>query len=238
MQCGAVWVTRGSNTQRLRRAKRQLRLGDKLHLYYDVSVLTEQPSAPQLIADLGEYSVWDKPRGLRSQGSKWGDHCTLYRWAEQHLVPQRSAFIVHRLDRAASGLMLTAHSKSMASQLSALFRERKIHKTYRATVHGDLSDAKSPRRIDAPLDDKEAVTFVSFLERRNAGSASAVDVRIETGRKHQIRRHLADLGHPIIGDRLYGSGSEDGIDLQLRAIRLEFICPIRSVPVDYFLETS
>jgi len=101
MTQGAVWITRGGNTRRLRRAKRSLQIGDEIHLYYDAEILAEIPPQPTLIADLGVYSVWDKPRGLRSQGSKWGDHCTLVRWAERHLQPERSAFTVHRLDRAA-----------------------------------------------------------------------------------------------------------------------------------------
>ena len=85
MTQGAVWITRGKNTQRLRRAKRALRVGDEVHLYYDAEILAAIPPEPTLIADLGAYSVWNKPFGLRSQGSKWGDHCTLMRWAERHL---------------------------------------------------------------------------------------------------------------------------------------------------------
>src|SRR5210317_1548138 len=119
MTQGAVWLTRGRNTQRLRRAKRALRVGDEVHLYYDAKILAETPVEPTLIADVGAYSVWHKPYGLRSQGSKWGDHCTVVRWAERHLEPERPGFTVHRLDRAASGLILVAHSKAMAAALSS-----------------------------------------------------------------------------------------------------------------------
>lgn len=91
MTQGAVWLTRGRNTQRLRRAKRALRVGDEVHLYYDAKILAEIPAEPTLIADLGVYSVWQRPYGLRSQGSKWGDHCTVVRWAERHLQPERPA---------------------------------------------------------------------------------------------------------------------------------------------------
>ena len=61
MTQGAVWLTRGRNTQRLRRAKRTLRQGDELHLYYDAEVLAEIPAELALIADVGDYSVWNKP---------------------------------------------------------------------------------------------------------------------------------------------------------------------------------
>ena len=235
MTQGAVWITRGSTTQRLRRAKRVLRVGDELHLYYDATILAEIPPEPTLIADLGSYSVWDKPFGLRSQGSKWGDHCTLARWAERHLQPERSAFTVHRLDRAANGLMLVAHSKSTAAALSALFRERKVEKRYRATVRGDFSGQPNPLRVESPIDDKEAVSEMSLLQADDDGHNSSVDVRIETGRKHQVRRHLAELGYPIIGDRLYGTGETDGVDLQLTAYLLAFHCPVKGEHVEYRL---
>ena len=231
MTKGAVWLTRGKNTQRLRRAKRALREGDEVHLYYDTAVLAEEPAEPTLVADVGGYSVWNKPFGLRSQGSKWGDHCTVARWAERHLQPERPAFVVHRLDRAANGLILVAHSKKIAAALSELFRNRQIEKRYQAWVAGDFSQQANPLRVESPVDDKEAVSEVSYI--RAEDGRSLVDVKIETGRKHQIRRHLADLGYPVIGDRLYGSGEQDGVDLQLTACLLSFHCPIADEVVEY-----
>ena len=233
MAQGAVWLTRGRNTQRMRRAKRSLKAGDEVHLYYDAKILDELPAAPTLVADVGGYSVWQKPYGLRSQGSKWGDHCTVSRWAERNLTPERPAFIVHRLDRAANGLILVAHSKSIAAALSKLFRERKVEKRYQALVHGDFSKQPDPLRVESLVDDKDAVSEFSLCELKDG--CSLLDVRIETGRKHQIRRHLAELGYPIVGDRLYGSGEEDGVDLQLCAYLLAFHCPVNAAVVEYRL---
>lgn len=235
MTQGAVWMTRGRNTRRLRRAKRALRAGDELHLYYDAAILAEVPPEPNLVADIGAYSVWCKPRGLRSQGSKWGDHCTVVRWAERHLRPERSALTVHRLDRAANGLILVAHSRSMAAALSRLFRERDVEKRYRAVVSGDFSEQADPLRVEMPVDEKYAVSQFSLMEVSDDRRCSMIDVRIETGRKHQIRRHLAKLGYPIIGDRLYGSGVKDGVDLQLTAYLLAFHCPVADTRVEYRL---
>ena len=235
MSQGAVWLTRGRQTQRLRRAKRPLREADELHLYYDDNILAEEPTPPILIADRGEYSVWDKPAGLRSQGSKWGDHCTLLRWAERHLQPERGGFTVHRLDRAASGPMLVAHSKKTAAALSRLFRSRKVEKRYAVTVHGDFSEQPDPLRIEATIDDKPAASECRLLEVDADRSRSFLEVRIETGRKHQIRRHLAGIGHPVVGDRLYGSGEEDGVDLQLTSVLLAFRCPVSGEKVTYQL---
>ncbi|MEM9386887.1 MAG: RNA pseudouridine synthase [Pseudomonadota bacterium] len=235
MHCGAVWMTRGQQGQRLRRAKRALREGDELHLYYDASILAETPPPPSLISDVEGYSVWRKPYGMRSQGSKWGDHCTLVRWAETHLTPERPAFTVHRLDRAANGLMLVAHSKAMAGALAQCFRKRRVEKRYRALVLGDFSSQQSPQRIDAPIDGKEAISEVTLCEVSADGTRSLVDVRIETGRKHQIRRHLSALGHPIIGDRRYGVVAA-AVDLQLTAYVLGFTCPVSGQPVEYRLQ--
>jgi len=238
MTQGAVWLTRGRNTQRLRRAKRVLRVGDEVHLYYNADILDETPIEPALIADVGGYSVWCKPCGLRSQGSKWGDHCTVVRWAERHLVPERSALTVHRLDRAANGLILVAHSKGIAASLAKIFRERRIEKCYRALVVGDFSVHPNPLRMDQSIDGKDAVSEISLLDLSPDSKSSLVDVRIETGRKHQVRRHLAALGHPIVGDRLYGTGKEGGHDLQLTAYKLAFHCPVSNDPVEYRLDVE
>lgn len=235
MQQGAVWITRGANTQRLRRAKRRLRIGDEIHLYYDTEILDEQAPEPELIADSGDYSVWNKPFGLRSQGSKWGDHCTVVRWAERHLKPERPAFTVHRLDRAANGLILVAHTKTMAAKLSALFRNREVTKYYRALVNGDFSSQPNPLRIEQAIDGKDAISEFSFQESVDDGARSLLDVTIETGRKHQIRRHLSGLGYAVVGDRLYGTGATDGVDLQLAACKLAFVCPLSGSPVEYSL---
>ena len=220
MKKGAVWLTTPKGTQRIRRADKQLPQGAVLHLYYDKGVLQQEPQAAELIADEGDYSVWFKPYGMLSQGSKWGDHCTIYRWAEQHLTPQRSAFIVHRLDRAASGLILLAHTKKTAAAFSRLFQQRKIEKTYQARVKGRLSETMT---IDTELDGKKAISHVMPMAYDETSNESVVKVSIETGRKHQIRRHLAQTGHPIAGDRLYGdAATSDKQDLALVACYLSF----------------
>ena len=234
MQNGAVWLESCHGVSRVRRARKTLNRNDKLHLYYDEGIQQTKPEAAKLIADEGGYSIWDKPGGMFSQGSKWGDHCTIYRWAEQHLEPQRPAFLVHRLDRAANGLIILAHSRTLAATFSAMFREHLLTKKYRAVVNGCLEPEKLPWIIDAPLDDKQAITQITSLHPDAQHRTTTVEIEIKTGRKHQIRRHLAGIGHPISGDRLYGDAS-DTTDLQLSAIALGFRCPLSHTEKKYSL---
>lgn len=224
MNKGAVWLTHGAATRRIRRATRVLHSGDTVHLYYDETVLNRKPPHPTLIADEQRYSVWFKPNGMLSQGSRWGDHCTITRWAEQHLKPQRLSFVVHRLDRAASGLILVAHTRQAAASLSALFHHRQVDKHYRVTVHGRFPDRPAATTMDAEIDGRHAVSRVRLHRHDSARNRSLLDVWLETGRKHQIRRHLAWAGYPVVGDRLYGNPDEQE-NLQLTAMTLSFRCP-------------
>jgi tRNA pseudouridine32 synthase/23S rRNA pseudouridine746 synthase len=238
MQKGAVWLTNRAGTRRLRRAATKLKKGDQLHLYYNEQVLTCEVPEARLIADEGAYSIWFKPYGMLCQGSKWGDHCTINRWAELHLTPQRSAFIVHRLDRAASGLILIAHQKKAASALAELFQKRQIKKCYRVSVEGIYETSEERLHIVADIDGRPASSWVTLIENDKALNRSLLEVEIGTGRKHQIRRHLAGIGFPIVGDRLHGRGDETTEDLQLTAFSLAFDCPLSGEPRHYCLTNS
>lgn len=219
MKQGAVWLTRNQSTRRLRRADARVTNQDELHLYVDDEVLDQTPAQAILIADEKDYSVWYKPAGVLSQGSKWGDHCTIYRIAEQTLSPQRTAFIVHRLDRAASGVILLAHKKKTAAWFSRQFETRQVDKVYQAIVHGHFPE---PRCIDVPLSGKSAISHVTPVQYDQQSDSTRVEVNIETGRKHQIRQHLATAGFPIVGDRLYGN-TTDKTDLKLVSCSLALL---------------
>ena len=221
---GAVWLKRGKHSKRLRRATTELLAGDELSLHYNAEILARIPPTPALIAHKKHYSVWHKPPGLLAQGTLEGDHCALLRLAEQQL--QREVYLVHRLDREAEGLMLIAHTGKAAAALSALFaREGKegIHKFYEIEVRGKASDSGE---ITAMLDEKPALTRYRLLEYRKDSDSSVVEVELITGRKHQIRRHFAGIGHGVLGDPQYGTNNKDPRGMQLRATRLEFLCPL------------
>lgn len=233
MQKGAVWLSRNHHTSRLRRAKKKLKKGDVIHLYYDEQVLNEEPQQALLIADETDYSIWYKPYGMRSQGSKWGDHTTIYRYAEQNLKPQRPAFLVHRLDRAATGLIILAHSKTTANTFARMFEHHNIKKHYRVIVQGKFPD--TPQHLTEFVDNKPASSFASLLAYDESKDRSLLDVVIETGRKHQIRSHLSEAGYPVVGDRLYGNASIESENLQLTCNYLAFISPIDEIERSYQL---
>ena len=229
MAKGACWWTFKGKQVRLRKAKRDLKAGTRLQLFYDEQVLARTPEQPVLLTDLGRYSFWYKPHGLLAQGSQWGDHCALLRLAEQALA--RPCFLVHRLDADAAGLMVVAHDPKAAAALSQCFAGRIMTKIYQARVAG-LLDCDD-RVIDTPLDDKAASSRITTLSQDTSSQNTLLQVIIETGRKHQIRRHLAGIGHPILNDRLYGkAGSQP---LQLTAVYLSFDCPLRKRKVEQSL---
>ncbi|MBB6523333.1 RluA family pseudouridine synthase [Pseudoteredinibacter isoporae] len=199
MSKGAVWRQRGKKALPLRRNSDNCKDIAQLHFYYQPDILSQIPQQAELIKDLQDYSVWLKPRGMRSQGSRFADHCALVRVAEQAI--SRPCRIVHRLDQDACGLILLAHNKAAARHLSELFAQHTIEKRYHIVVDGDFPEQK--QIIDQTLDDKPAYSEFSKLTVLE-GNRSLVEVRITTGRKHQVRRHAALLGYPVIGDSRYG----------------------------------
>jgi len=249
-QKGSVWIQRNAadnqsrKPERLRRLKKVVAEQDTLDFYYNPQLLNQEPAPPTLVADFIDYSVWIKPRGMLSQGSKWADHTALYRWIEINYQPNgkiRQAWIVHRLDRATHGLMLIAHSKKFAASLSRAFEDNQVHKTYQALVWGKYPD--ETQTIQISIDKKQAISHVRLLNYDPERNHSLVEVDIETGRKHQIRRHLSETGYPIIGDRMYGVSKLDEQldpmpDLQLTAYKLCLQCPITQTEKCFTLKTE
>lgn len=242
MKKGALWIEDTKGIRRLRRADTIPARQSTLHFYYSPHVLETKPLEPILIADELDYSIWVKPPEMLSQGSKWGDHCTINRWIETNepfeTQPQRSCFIVHRLDKAARGLMLIAHKKNVAAGLAALFENREISKCYRVIVEGEFPLGEQV--IDSDIDEKKAYSSATGIAFDPDKNRSLVEVSIKTGRKHQIRIHMSRAGYPVVGDSLHGTaGSDEDYDnqeeLQLSAFSLNFICPITQKSRQYKL---
>ncbi len=246
MKYGAVWISDGAGKnkpQRLRRAKRPVSKGSSLFIYFNQAVLFNEIAPAQLVSDRGEYSVWNKPSGMFSQGTKWGDHSAIGRWVElfglqRESLSQRDSYIVHRLDRATNGLIVIAHTKSMVQKLAAMFEARKVIKQYSAVVDGQFPFDKWSK-FDSSIDERPALTHILSADYSEGAQQSVLRVQLETGRKHQIRKHLAGVGFPIKNDSLYGNQKDKdkaaSRHLMLRACLLTFNCPIDKRKVKFEL---
>lgn len=233
MNKGAVRLRgKKGKMRRLRRAKSVLRAGDYIELYYDEKLLSIKPPVAECLHDPGFYSVWHKPAGLMSQGTTFGDHCSLLRQAELFFTPRRKAYLVHRLDREASGLMLVAHSSEAAAGLSELFNRNQIEKEYRIEVLG-CPDKEGT--IELPLDNKPAATSYEVISFDKMNNTTTVKVFIQTGRLHQIRRHFNMIGHPVMGDPAYGEGNKNSEGMKLAAVALRIHCPFTNKDVEFNL---
>ena len=146
--------------------------------------------------------------------------------------------IVHRLDKDTSGLIIVAQNDKAHIGLSEQLKNKEIKKTYIALVRGNIQEneatiqmpigrsTKDRKKMAVTKKGKEAITHFKVLKRY--GKYTLLEVKIETGRTHQIRVHMAEIGHPVVGDMVYSNGkNEFGIEGQmLHAKQLEFKHPI------------
>ncbi|MDJ0832850.1 MAG: RNA pseudouridine synthase [Gammaproteobacteria bacterium] len=218
---GAVWLQADHKPIRIYDPNAAVNQGHWLHLYCNQSTLTPCPYQAELVEDFGSFSIWDKPAGMLSQGSKWGDHWTLQRWIHHQVWPERKCLITHRLDRFTRGLMIVAHDEKINQQFHRAFERREVSKTYRAIVSGSMA-AGDRLALTTAIDGKPASTHIRVLAGNDRHSL--LEIIPATGRKHQIRIHLAEIGHPIINDRQYGQPPHSG-DLMLQACGLSFSHP-------------
>jgi tRNA pseudouridine32 synthase / 23S rRNA pseudouridine746 synthase len=220
---GAVWLQRKGKGKilRSRNLREILSPEDVVYFYYDRRIL-ELPSLKHAdcIYEDRHYGVWVKPAGVLPQGTQAGDHTSLLRYVEA--LKKKQLYLIHRLDRETEGLMLIGYSSEAAAKLTRLFTTHQIKKTYQALVLGEMQPGARDT-IRQPLDGKEAITHFQCLAVKPG--SSLLEVELETGRLHQIRRHMHQIGHPLIGDPRYGSGNKNREGLQLKGVRLEFQDP-------------
>lgn len=236
------------NGETVTKAGYKIRTSDEIEIDYAMAELPPIPhiELPVLYED-DDCVVIDKPEGLltHSKGA-YNPEATVATWLRGRLdgLEGERAGIVHRLDRATSGVMIAAKHQSALSWLQKQFSQRRVKKRYTAVVQGVLQpeqavidmpierNPKRPQTFRTGINGKPSVTEYQVL---NVGKGiSLVELRPQTGRTHQLRVHLARLGHPIVGDTLYGG--PEARRLYLHATSLEITLPNRerrtfSVPV-------
>ena len=173
----------------------------------------------EVIAEEKEFLVINKAAGLVCHPTKGDEYSSLISRARLYLGTKEEPHLINRLDRETSGIVIVAKSSEMSAMLRKVWESRAVEKEYLAIVHGELRGVST---IEAPLGPDEA-SVVSIKDKVREDGASAktqafglkvfkqggkvfslVKVALFTGRKHQIRIHLSHIGHPIVGDKLYG----------------------------------
>lgn len=216
-----------------------LKIDDHVTIDYDTTKQhTPDIDLPILYED-DDCAVINKPAGVlthtQSQFNAEPSVASFLRQRSAELSGERAG-VVHRLDRATSGVIIGAKNSQALSFLQKQFSQRKVKKIYIAVVKGHF---KQPEAIiDMPIErnpkapatfrvgprGKQATTHYQVL--KEGANNSLVELKPETGRTHQLRVHLAQIGHPIIGDPLYG-GAQHGDRLFLHAKSLEITLPNR-----------
>jgi 23S rRNA pseudouridine1911/1915/1917 synthase len=220
------------------------------------SIVSVGAPAPHLPAPLSLVHEDDallvivKPPGLLTIATERERQRTAYRLVWDYLAARRPPgrpFVVHRLDRETSGLLVVAKTPAAKQRLQAQFEARAVERRYQAVVEGAV--AAPAGRLDSPLAEtrdlrvrpvagraagsaaRRAVTDYRVL--RRGRDATLLELALGTGRRHQIRVQLAALGHPVLGDAAHGSRRDPLGRLCLHASALGFVHPATHRPVRF-----
>jgi 23S rRNA pseudouridine1911/1915/1917 synthase len=212
----------------------KLRPDDSVVIDYDddADIVIPYVNLPVIYED-DDCVVINKPVGLltHSKGA-FNPEATVASWLRDRLKDMEGdrAGIVHRLDRATSGVMICAKTPIALSWLQKQFSQRKVKKTYIAIVEGVMAEEqaiidmpiernpKKPQTFRVGSNGKSAVTVYKVL--KTDGQRSLLELTPTTGRTHQLRVHLEELGHPIAGDTFYGGQPADRLFLHAKSLEL------------------
>jgi len=212
----------------------KVRSNDAVEIAYEAVVGPEVPTIElPVIYEDKSCVVIDKPAGVltHSKGA-FNPEATVATWLKSRLTGMTGerAGIVHRLDRATSGVMICAKTPEALAWLQKQFSQRKVKKIYRAVVSGVMSEEQAiidmpiernprkPQTFRVGANGKPAVTGYEVL--KTNGTWSLLGLRPETGRTHQLRVHLRQLGHPILGDTLYGGAKAERLFLHAESLEI------------------
>ena len=184
-----------------------------------------------IIENNENFIVLNKPAGIAVQSGTKSFKNIVDTLRETQYFQDTKPFIVHRLDKETSGILIVAKTREYAQLFTSLFRIRKIHKTYLAVVYGEVSDDIKVLEDDLVLYEKErkiiqkATSYIKIL--KSSSEYSLLELRPITGRKHQLRKQLYNIGNSIIGDdKYYVKRGKDFIkskNLMLHAYEIKFM---------------
>lgn len=215
-----------------------LQSGDRVQIHSRVATDEVKMTGVKILHEDDAVIVMEKDAGLLSIASENERHQTAYRQLTdyvQSIHPRNRIFVVHRLDRDTSGIMLFAKSKEVQQNLQNAWQEAVPERTYIALVEGVvkkdgtitswLTENKTFMVYSSPYpnEGQKAVTHYQVLKSNR--HLSLMQVNLETGRKNQIRVHMKELGHPVVGDKKYGSRNNSIGRLGLHAHAIAFTHP-------------
>jgi len=198
------------------------------------------PRGLEIIYEDKDILVVDKPAGLLTVGTETNKTQTVYYILSDYLrkgcaKSRNRIFVVHRLDQWTSGVLLCAKSEAIKDRLQEQWKQ--TQKKYIAVVYGQLAEKKG--MISSYLAENKAFTVYStddpekgklaqtnYKVVKESGQLSMLEIELLTGRKNQIRVHLADIGHPVVGDRKYGKNGEQYKRLALHSYSITFKHPV------------
>ena len=206
--------------------------------------ITEISEGVKVLYEDNHIIVAIKPAGVLSQGdgTESPDMLTILKAyiKEKYQKPGEVYLgLVHRLDRPVSGVMVFARTSKAASRLSEQIRSRKVEKIYRCVVNGVLEGRGRLENYISKDEDRNIVTVIdsempgfkaSYLDYKALAvkeGMTLAEVRLGTGRSHQIRAQMAHFGFPLIGDRKYGKKDDRTKDIALEAYKLSFEHPVK-----------
>ena len=184
----------------------------------------------QIIDNNENFIVLNKSSGISVQGGTKSKKNLVDIFSKSEIFQDTKPYSVHRLDKDTSGVFIMAKNRPSAQLLTSLFRLRKVHKTYLAICHGELTQSSGEWNDDLIRYDgnkkiiEKSKTFFKVLDQNS--EASLLELKPITGRKHQLRKQLYALGQPIFGDKKYKlSTSTKGINknLMLHSYQIRFI---------------
>ena len=239
----------------------KLKIGDEINFYnfdykfkpknksiYKPSKKNLNENEKSIISDNDDFIVINKKSGVSAQGGTKSKNNLIDIFSSSFLFKDTKPYSVHRLDKETSGVMIVAKNYSSAKLLTSLFRLRKIHKSYLAICHGIFKNKKGEMRGNLVKYEREkkitelAITNYNVISSTNF--FSFVELKPITGRKHQLRKQLAFLGNPIVGDSKYNIikyKNKNEKKLMLHAYKIKFMINAKKFnfeaePPEYFNE--